>query len=288
MFFVLINLIFFSSAVFFAQETTNNPYILKHNFHNKFNVLHGPLPYNCFIFEAFHSEENDFDDIYDFDGENPIVQSLKIIILFYNQEIFDIKILDSQNKRFEIPSKPPFPKDMTLSYSCENIENIFSRKQNISSQIKFPIHVKETANSFVLDNPNLLYQITIVKQPFAIKAQRKSTGEMIYNTENTTFIYTDKYIEFYNKISTNFLMGLGERNYKSRLNVGEVYTTWCRDEPNEIEDGKPPGKNIYGYHPIYLSKENSGAFNIGYLRISNAFDTFVGENYLKLITVYYY
>lgn len=281
---VLLNLIFFS-AEFISHAITTNPYILKHNFHNKFNDLHAPLPCNCFIFEAFHSADNDFDETYALDGENGIIQSLEIIILFYNEEIFDIKILDNENKRFEIPSTQPFPKDMTKLYSCENIEKVFSKKLHTLSKIKYPIFVTETTNSLVLDNPNLLYEITVLKQPFAIQARRKSTGEMIYDTENTTFIYTDKYIEFYNKISTRFLMGFGERNFKSRLDVGDVYTTWCRDEPNEIEDGMPPGKNIYGYHPMYLAKENSGAFNIGYLRISNAFDTFVGENYLKFITV---
>ena len=77
---------------------------------------------------------------------------------------------------------------------------------------------------------------------------------ILYSTKGQPFVYS----EFYKKStavinSDGKLFGLGERVGEFFLTPG-VYTLWARDKPSPIEDGKKPGKNIYGTHPIYFSK----------------------------------
>ena len=57
--------------------------------------------------------------------------------------------------------------------------------------------------------------------------------------------------------TTGKLYGLGERVGDFFLKEG-IYTTWARDIPDPVDDGKPPGKNIYGSHPIYFTQSNGG------------------------------
>ncbi len=266
----------------FSQEIPINSYFLKDNFSKNFTISNHPIPFNCLSFKAAYSDNLDeFEDTY----KSPIIENLKIIILFSDKSNFDIKILDDQNKRYEIPSRIPFPKDSTLNASCRSIDTaLFNKPENTKSN--FLIFLNKTEEKFEFDQADLLYKITLIKKPFAIQVVRKSTGESIYNTINSSFIFTDKYIEIQNKIRTDFIMGFGERNFKSKLDVGDIYTSWSRDEPNEIEDGWPPGKNTYSYHPMYLAKEASGNFNIGFLRISNAFDLLLMNDSFKIVTVF--
>lgn len=35
-----------------------------------------------------------------------------------------------------------------------------------------------------------------------------------------------------------------------------MYTSWARDIPSPVEDGKPPGKNDYGVHQVLFGQAN--------------------------------
>ena len=76
------------------------------------------------------------------------------------------------------------------------------------------------------------------------------------------------------------LYGLGERAGRAHLKDQDnfVHTLWPYDAPNPIDDGKPPGKNMYGYHPVYYYQANTtdwmAVFDIG----TYASDYFVNTN----------
>lgn len=271
-----------------SQSLSINNYILKDPFPLNLSISNHTINYNCLTFEAFHSEEQEPYEEYEDTYENPVISNLKITILLADESIFDIKITDEHEKRFEIPSKVPFPKDSTLQYSCKSIEKAINKRDPKLPPSDFTIFLTKKNGEIELDNPSLLYKVKLIDNPFGIQIMRKSTGEFIYNTADCNFIYHDKYLEFQNKINTDFIMGFGERNFKSRLDIGGIYTTWSRDEPNEIEDGWPPGKNSYGFHPIYLRKEQSGKFDIGFLRSSHAFDMILLNDSIKIISVFYF
>jgi alpha-glucosidase (family GH31 glycosyl hydrolase) len=69
--------------------------------------------------------------------------------------------------------------------------------------------------------------------------------------------------EHFNYISTqvhtkqdNFkgIMGLAERTVSDLFLPDGIYTLWSRDAANPVEDGRLPGKNLYGVHPFYMAK----------------------------------
>jgi hypothetical protein len=76
------------------------------------------------------------------------------------------------------------------------------------------------------------------------------------------------------------LYGLGERAGRAHLKDQDnfVHTLWPYDAPNPIDDGKPPGKNMYGYHPVYYYQANTSdwmaVFDVG----TYASDYFVNNN----------
>ena len=77
---------------------------------------------------------------------------------------------------------------------------------------------------------------------------------VLYTTQNQPFVYSEYYKKSTAVINSDGkIFGLGERVGEFFLAEG-VYTLWARDIPSPIEDGKKPGKNIYGTHPVYFSK----------------------------------
>jgi hypothetical protein len=57
-----------------------------------------------------------------------------------------------------------------------------------------------------------------------------------------------------------------------------VHTIWPQDQPNPIDDNKPPGKNMYGYQPVYYYQANTtdwmAVFDVG----TYASDYFINTN----------
>ena len=83
-----------------------------------------------------------------------------------------------------------------------------------------------------------------------------------------------------NKENGRPLMGIGERAGKAMLkNQSTVHTIWPYDAPNPIDDGKPPGKNMYGYQPVYYyqaqTKDWMAVFDAG----TYASDYFVNTDF---------
>jgi len=81
---------------------------------------------------------------------------------------------------------------------------------------------------------------------------------VLYTTKGQQFIYSKYYKKTTAIVNSNGnIFGLGERVGNFFLDEG-VYTLWARDEPSPIENGKRPGKNIYGVHPAYFTKLSTG------------------------------
>ena len=55
------------------------------------------------------------------------------------------------------------------------------------------------------------------------------------------------------KIGGSQTFGLGERVTNLWLEDG-TFTLWAFDAVSPVEDGVPPGKNMYGVHPIYYTR----------------------------------
>jgi len=56
------------------------------------------------------------------------------------------------------------------------------------------------------------------------------------------------------------IFGLGERIQNDLFYQDGVYTLWNVDRGTPTDDGKPPGKNVYGTHPFYIYQHAQGSW----------------------------
>lgn len=84
-----------------------------------------------------------------------------------------------------------------------------------------------------------------------------------------SFVYTD---------STNYagnggrIMGLGDQVSSDLFLADGIYSLWTRDEPSPVQDGKLPGKNLYGVHPYYMAKATDSSWFGVYTNLAQAQD----------------
>lgn len=76
---------------------------------------------------------------------------------------------------------------------------------------------------------------------------------------------------------TNFkgIMGLAERVVDDLFLPDGIYSLWARDINSPAEDGKLPGKNLYGTHPFYMAKATDATWFGVYTNLAAAQDWWI-------------
>jgi alpha-glucosidase len=174
---------------------------------------------------------------------NRIVRDIQIIIELQSNDELRIRITDANRSRPEIDNAAPFPNDRAGKPYAER---------------------------------DVLYEVSYLKKPMSIAVTRRATREVIFSTEGFEFIFSEHYIQFETTLPTRHLFGLGERGTRSFQFMEGTQTINPRDQPDAFEDGTP-GNNLYGHHPMYLSRERSGDFHIILLRNPSAMDVRFGR-----------
>ena len=178
-----------------------------------------------------------------------------------------------------------------LNYISYDTLNLVIKPLNNTSyfelpkQNPFPFHKN---NSKIKLNYNLLkYHVNIVYNPFIIYIIRKSTKEILFQSDiNNPFDFLYNFVYFFGKIPSKYIYGFGFRTTTFNLHTGR-YTFYNKDNPNNLDYGKGDGHNRYGSHPMYLTRENSGYFHINFLRNSFPMDidiNLIEKKILYLIT----
>lgn len=83
---------------------------------------------------------------------------------------------------------------------------------------------------------------------------------------------------FTTKKSSKGLMGLFERTSNDLFLKDGVYSLWSRDVPNPVENGKPPGKNLYGSHPVVMGMATDNSWFGMYSNNAAAQDWWIKNN----------
>jgi len=188
-------------------------------------------------------------DLYYKDPLNPILQQLQAEIFLQADNELRVLIKDSQNIRWEIPQKDPYPHDKESHY--------------------------------IYDLNSVLYKVEIKSKPFAFRIIRVATKEVLFNTQYFNLICSDRYFEFSSSLPTENIFGIGERVYKLKLQIPGLYTIWNRDLPSKIDDAESGALNTYGLYPLHLMREKSGHFHLVYLRNSNGMDVFLNNTIIR-------
>lgn len=75
------------------------------------------------------------------------------------------------------------------------------------------------------------------------------------------------------------IFGLGERAQKDFFMRSGVYSMWAKDIDNPTENGKLPGKEVYGAHPFYMFKHKNNSWVGVYHNNAQAQDWWINNNY---------
>lgn len=180
--------------------------------------------------------------------DNPIIKTLKLTLSFQTPSQLRFTLRSFTSSRYEIPEEYPYPHD----------------EKNYTHPLP----------------TSFLYKIDLDEENFNLKIRRKTTNELIFDTSDLFFIFSDRYLEISSKLETEYIFGLGERVHNFKLNFPGRYTIWNRDLPKVVDEGEG-AQNTYGLHPMYLLRENGGKFHIVYLRNSNGMDIFLNNTIVK-------
>ena len=174
-----------------------------------------------------------YDWTYSSDLLKPI-ENLNIQISLECDQYLHIYITDALEKRWE---------------NTYSISDNFKEKVKSCSMERAPRNLSEFG----------LFISEDYEEPFFIKLTNPSTGELIFTTEFTDFLYTDIFIGFAGYFSTNDIYGFGERYHELKLGDGK-FTMWPNDTSGIHEDTGEGGYNAMGIHPLGFHKTAKNSF----------------------------
>ena len=183
------------------------------------------------------------------------IEKLNIQISLECNQYLHIYIKDALNERWENP--------YSISDSYKQKIELCSKETSSKSLSDFGLYISED-----------------YEEPFYITLTNPSTGELIFTTENTDFLYTDIFIGFGGYFTSNDVYGFGERYHELKLGDGK-FTMWPNDTCGIHEDTGEGGGNAMGIHPLGFHKTAQNSF-IGLLFNNiNAQDLIIKSNEYK-------
>lgn len=107
-----------------------------------------------------------------------------------------------------------------------------------------------------------------VKKPFSFTVSRSDSGEVLFDTSAASLIFESQYLRLRTKLPEDpALYGLGEHSDPFKLNTTDyIRTFWAQDSYSV-----PTGANLYGNHPVYYERRDSGAHGVFFVN-SNGMD----------------
>ena len=117
------------------------------------------------------------------------------------------------------------------------------------------------------------------ENPFYFEIKRTSNQEVLFSSKDTHITFLKNFRSLGTPLPTSYIFGLGERNnIDFKLDEG-IYTLMNRDNEGILENGIG-GNNIYGSHPVYLTKEKSGLFHVVFMQNSHPMDVEISQESL--------
>ena len=229
-----------------------------------------------------------------------LVKKLQISLNLEYDKFVHIKIKDAENKRWEVPENEVLDKDYLLNRNDNSVE--FSKySKSLDSQFFYIEVITNETNNTSFNNNNNNNETEEEndndkeKEDFEeeeeFDEERGNYGEhgKKYNVENFTFrlmtqeneeffyfstldnfIFSDTYINFESKLTSDKIYGFGERTHDFKLNEG-IYTIWPFDcGQTKYDDGKG-GMNQYSHQPIGLHKTKYDNLWLGFVFLNTNF-----------------
>jgi len=162
----------------------------------------------------------------------------------------------------ELVSTNPVLKNLALKMAVlengsVNIELNYADEKDASRKFfTVPTDLVDTGKDKLAEEPLSTYVTAtqVEGQPLALAVLNKA-GQVIYQVDGIVLSEYHQQVGSTLKVSktSKGVMGLFERTSLDLYLPDGVYSLWSRDIPNPIEDGKAPGKNLYGTHPVVFA-----------------------------------
>ena len=179
-----------------------------------------------------------------------ISKNLKVNLKLEHSNYVHLKIENNDKNRWKVPN--------------EILNNEYFNKLNEKNKgIEFEIEYEAEDDNFYFN----LYQKT--------STQNKNIFYS-FSTEKK-FLYSETYINFESKLSSDDIYGFGERIHNFKLDKG-IYTIWPTNQKSVFDEGKG-GQNLFGHQPIGLHKTKFNNLWLGFVFLnSNAQDVQIYQN----------
>ena len=194
-----------------------------------------------------------------------LIEKLEISLGLEFDKFVHLKIKDADNKRWEIPENDVLNKD----YLADKIDNSVSlnRYTKMVDSQHFYLEILENKNSeedfdeIRRDTP--FYQEYNNTEEFCFRLMNNDNKQFFYFNTSQNFLFSDKFINFESKLTSDDIFGFGERTHEFKLNEG-IYTIWTQDIGTIYDDGKG-GRNLYSHMPIGLHKTKYNNLWVGFV-----------------------
>lgn len=211
-----------------------------------------------------------------------LIEKLEITLDLEYEKFIHLKIKDSNNKRWEVPENDV----LNQKYLKDLIDNksSLSRYSKILDSEEF--YIEFLSNKNVDEDYQDMRDINPFAQDykfnnthdFSFRLMKNDNQQFYYFTTSENFLYSDTYINFGSKLTSDDIFGFGERTHDFKLNEG-IYTIWSYDAgETKYDDGKG-GFNGYSHQPIGLHKTKYENLWLGFVFLNtNAQDVEIKYN----------
>ena len=159
-----------------------------------------------------------------------LINQIDIDLSIEYEKFIHFKITDTNNKeRYEVP------KEILSHKYLYNLSKNYNTLTYNKSLYNFTIENNKNNNNNYFSF-NITYNNTV-----------------LYSFSKENFIFSETFISFGSKLTTNNIFGFGERFHDFNLGDG-LYTIWPNDTGGIKKDDGKGGYNLMGHHPIAIHK----------------------------------
>lgn len=197
-----------------------------------------------------------------------LIERLEITLDLEYEKFIHLKIKDPNNKRWEVPENDVlnqyYLKDLIDNKSSltryskildsEEFYIEFLSNKNVDEDFQDKRDINPFAQDYKFNNTH----------DFSFRLMKNDNQQFYYFTTSENFLYSDTYINFGSKLTSDNIYGFGERTHDFKLNEG-IYTIWSYDAGQTLYDDGKGGFNGYSHQPIGLHKTKYDNLWLGFV-----------------------
>ena len=210
-----------------------------------------------------------------------LIENLEITLNLEYEKFIHLKIKDAKSNRWEMPEKDIINKDY-LNNITDSILTLSKNTKILDSEDFYVEYLKNDENDFEdyeeekdIDdfNDNIIFD-----DEFSFRIMTDDKKEFYYFNTSQNFIFSDTFISFQSKLTSDKIYGFGERTHDFELGEG-IFTMWSFDSSGTKYDDGKGGMNQYSHQPIGLHKTRFKNLWLGFVFMNtNAQDVVLNYN----------